>query len=242
MKKITLLSILTLALVSAISLTAFSVKNATPAEKDPDFKEFLKQFPKQSLPYSLDEKDMLGDLQQYVADINNPKKSYTPSKKVNRLDWEYYKFLPGLKFESSFSRVPMQTEPVAMFALNDNYAVIYRSSRSFHFGYSTYKLAYFDKKGEQLSLNTIGMVGTESIMSAVISKDLQAELKTWKIDWDKDYLENGLDDNKITGLSYLESKHLDLINSSEAVNPFDDKKFRKPEPKEEILQEQMKTK
>ncbi len=216
MKKTTILPILGLAVVAAVSLTAFSIKNVPQSNPEATFEEFLAQFPQQQLPYSLSETSLRAQLDHYVANFNNPVAT-KPATKPRRLDWQYYRFLPSLDAESSFSRLPMQAEPIAMFAANDKYAVLYSSSRSYGYGYSTYYIAVLDKLGAQISCNEVGKVMPQTIVSATVSKDLQAELKTWRIEWKKDYEQNGLEGNKIAGLTHVDTQSLDLMKPTTPV-------------------------
>lgn len=210
MKKTTILPILGLALVAAVFLTAFSVKRTAP-QTDPEatFEAFLAQFPPQQLPYSIAEKSLRTQLEQYTADFNNP--ISTAAHTARRLDWKFYRFLPNLDAESSFSRLPMQAEPIALFALRDNYAVLYSTSRSYGYGFCTYNIAVLDKKGVQISCNPVAKVMPETLVSADISTALQAEIKTWRIEWKKDYQKNGLEGNKIKNLVHEESETIDLM-------------------------------
>ena len=209
MKKTTFLPVLGLMLAAAVFLTAFSDKKPLLNDPEVTFEEFLQQFSEKSLPYSLDENSLKAQLDKYVTQVNHPDKE-TYKEQPKRLDWKYYQFLPDLKNEASFSRLPMQAEAVAMFAAGDKIGVMYSTSRSFRFGYATFHVCVFDKKGNQISNNVVGKVMPESIMSASISKMLQATLKSWHIDWKKDYAKNGLDGNQIKGLSLVESSNLDL--------------------------------
>jgi hypothetical protein len=209
MKKTTLLPALALFIVAATALTAFSVKKAILNDNEVTFKEFLQQFPEQKLPYVLDESSLKARLDQYVTQVNNPS-AENYNVQTRRLDWKFFKFLPDLAAESSFSRLPMQAEPVALLTTGQNYAVLYSTNRSYRSGYATYYLSVFDKKGEQISSNLVGKVMPEDMTSATISQNLHAELKHWKIEWKKDYETHGLDGNKIKGLSLVQNESIDL--------------------------------
>ena len=225
MKKTTFL--LGLILAATALLTAFSVKNAFRNDPEVAFEEFLQQFPAQQLPYSLDEKSLRVRLDHYVSIYNNtaPDQQYLQTE---RLDWKYYQFLPDLETEANFSRFPTQAEPVSMFATTDNGAFLYATSRRFSSGYATYYLSVFDKKGHPISSNIVGKVMPETIVSAAISASLQAELKTWRIEWKKDYGEAGLKGNKIKGLSYVESNRIDLTKPTPKGDPNRFKKLIAP--------------
>ena len=186
MKKTTFLPLLSLTLVAVALLTAFSVKKVFLSDPEVTFEEFLQQFPAQQLPYALDENSLKVRLDQYVHQVNHPNAERN-SVQTARLDWKYYQFLPDLENEASFSRLPMQAEPVALFATANNFAVLYSTSRSFRSGYATYHVSVFDKTGVQISSNMVGKVMPESIVSATISHSLQAEISTWKIEWKKDF-------------------------------------------------------
>ncbi len=216
MKKTTILPILGLALVAAVSLTAFSVKKVPQNNPEATFEEFLAQFPPQQLPYSLTETSLRTQLEQYVAYFNDPVATTTAQERQKRLDWKFYRFLPNLDAESSFSRLPMQAEPIALFVLQDKYAVLYSTSRSYGYGFSTFNIAVLDKKGAQISCNQVGKVMPETLVSAVISNTLQAEVKTWNIEWKKDYKKNGLEGNKVKNLVHAETATLDLLTPTKS--------------------------
>lgn len=227
MKKTSIFLGITLSAVAL--LTAFSNKKTPLLDPEPTFEEFLGQFPKKSLPYSLDEKSLKSKLEKFVDQVNHPRKE-TYNGQAKRLEWPYYRFLPDLQNEASFSRLPVQAEALAMFAAGDKVAVVYSTSRSLHFGYATYYLSLFDEKGRQISSNVIGKVMPETILSANISKSLQAELKSWHIDWQKPYEDNGLDGNRITGLTFMESSRLDLnVPTNNRVAPFDKRSILPPD-------------
>lgn len=209
MKKTTLLPALALFIVAATALTAFSVKKAILSDPEVTFEEFLQQFPEQKLPYVLDENSLKARLDEYVVQVNHPsRENYNVQSR--RLDWKFFQFLPDLAAEASFSRLPMQAEPIALLAAGKNYAVLYSTSRSYRSGYAYYYLSVFDKKGVQISSNLVGSVMPESLLSSTITQTLQAELRHWKIEWKKDYDTHGLDGNKIKGLALVQSESIDL--------------------------------
>lgn len=210
MKKTIILPILGLLLVAALFLTASSVPPAPETDWEATFEDFLAQFPTQQLPYTITENSLRLQLDQYVAGFNKSAPTST-NIKPRHLDWHFYKFLPNLATEATFSRMPMEVEPVALLVTTDNYAIIYKTSRSYGYGFSTYSIAVLDKKGPQISCNEVGKVMPEKLISFTIAQNLQAEQKTWHIQWKKNYDRNGLEGNMIKDLAYVESKSLDLM-------------------------------
>jgi len=220
MKKTTILSILGLTMVAAVFLTAFSVKNAPQSDTDVTFEQFLMQFPAKSLPYTLDENSLVAGLNKSLT-ADRSQASYRSLEQPKKLKHQYFKFLPNLSGESSFNRLPIAVEPIAILATADNFAVLYSINRSFSAGFRTYNIAVLNKKGKQISCNVVGNVLPQNIVSCTVSAELMAELKTWKPIWKLDFDENGSVDNMITDISLVESQTVNLMAPTpEFVSPY----------------------
>lgn len=208
MKKTTFLPLLGLFILASL-LTAFTVQKVFRNDSDVTFKDFLKQFPKEKLPFEFSEKDLRSQLDLCVAYYNgNAKAGY--DHKVNRLDWKYYKFLPGLDLESRFSRMPVTAEPVALLTAGDNIAVVYTSGYGLRIVYRNYLVTVFTKDGQFVSQNNLGGVGTEKANTFSFDRDLNVTVKSWDINWESDYSNSGIGNNKVTGLTQTDVKVIDL--------------------------------
>lgn len=208
MKTNTLLPLAGLLAITAF-LSAFSAKKTVVKDPEITFQDFLAQFPAQRLPYALDEKSLQNNLNAYVMSINGQKGS-DEQVHFDRLKWDYFKFLPELENEAMFSRLPLQVEPVAVFATADHIGVLYGTSRGSRFAYATYHLTLLDPAGKFISTNMVGKVMPDVIVSSLISSDFQAKLQSWTINWQKDYEKTGIQGNKIKSISPYETATVDL--------------------------------
>lgn len=208
MKKTTLLPLAALLVVAAL-LTAFTVHHKRQADSEVTFQDFIAQFPAQRLPYALDEKSLLANLELYVDEVNN-RHNGTAARIRHRLDYEFNQFLPELDLESRFSRLPIQVEPIAVFTTAQHIAVLYGVSRGYGFQFAKYQITVFDHQGAFVSQNKIGAVSTDKLQSALIDQNLQASTRYWKINWSKDYDQTGVNNNRIKGLCALHTESFDL--------------------------------
>ena len=216
MKK-TIFSVAILLAASALLFSSFSGKTTQPVVLgDVTFEDFLKQFPAGSLPYALDEKALQSRLELEVARLNDPENYVAPIRQ--RLKWEYYQFLPSLKQSSMFSRNPVTAEPVAAINTDRYHVVIYLTGRGFSRNYGEYYVAVFNNKGRHIATNLVGSVYPTTLVSFELDKILQVNTKTWQVNWEKDYDEHGLEDNKITGLAFLEAKSFDATKPPKTAN------------------------
>jgi hypothetical protein len=217
MKKTIVCSVAILA-VTALLFSSFSKKTGQPLVKgDANFKDFLKQFPNQNLPYELDAKTLQARLEAEVARYNDQTGDYVmPERK--RLSWEYYKFLPDLKEASRFSRNPLIAEPIVAFQTDQHHAVIYLATRGYARNYGTYFVSVFDKKGKHVATNEAGSVYPITLISFSLDKNLQATATSWQVNWEKDYDEHGLEGNKIAGLTLLETRSFDAMKLPQIEN------------------------
>jgi hypothetical protein len=207
MKK-TIISLAAILAAAALLFSSFSRKTTQPVVLGgASFEDFLKQFPTQTLPYALDEKTLQARLELEIVRQNDYENYVAPTRQ--RLSWEYFKFLPYLKESSMFSRNPVTAEPVAAFKTDQYHAVIYITGRGFSRNYGEYCVTVFNKKGKHIATNATGSVNPTTLISFDLDKNLRATTKTWQVNWEKNYDEHGLDDNKIASLALLETKSLD---------------------------------
>lgn len=193
MKNSKLIPALLLALASFVTLNA---QDATPS-----FQEFLAQFPKASLPYSFNADDLKGQLET------------RPAAKAARLSWEFYAYLPELERSASYSNMPVCPEPVAAFETKEYTAVLYNIARGFSRGTKTYSVTVFTKKGEYVGTHFVAGVNPETLTIATISETLSAEVNGYKVNWANNYRENGPVNNKVTGLTLIESATVALTSA-----------------------------
>jgi hypothetical protein len=157
------------------------------------FESFLQQFPKATLPYTLGEQDLRGQLESRATN--------QPVAKAKRLGWEYYDFLPTLEEDARESRMPVYPEPIAALETEQYYAVIYNTGRNFARQYKTYNIAVFDKKGNFVSSRCIAGVNPTALAAATIDENLQITIKEYSVNWEKDYSTNGIEGNIIVNLT-----------------------------------------
>lgn len=208
MKTNTLLPLVGLLAITAF-LSGFSAKKTAAPDPEITFQDFLAQFPAQRLPYTLDEKSLQNNLNAYVREINDQADN-NETYHVNRLGWDYFKFLPELENQAMFSRLPLQVEPVAVFATANYVAVLYGTSRGSRFAYATYHITMLDPSGKFISTNMVGKVMPDAILSANIAADFQVTTQSWNIKWQKDYDKTGIQGNKIKGLALAGTASIDL--------------------------------
>lgn len=166
MKKTLLISIITTLTLSAAVLNAQGIN----AEDTVSFQDFLQQFPTKSLPYTISEQDLQGQLE-----------NGTPRAK--RLDWEFYQFLPTLERSAQVARMTVYPEPVASFETKEHFAVLYNLARGLSKGNKCYEIAVFDKEGNFIATRVIAGVNVKSLTSVTIDTELSATVKAYKVDW-----------------------------------------------------------
>lgn len=138
----------------ALLLLAVSLFGQTGA----NFQDFLSQFPKAELPYSISVEDM-----------------QAPS--AGRLDWDFYAFLPELERSAEFFAMPVYPEPVASIE-NDQYvAVVYNVARGIRKDKS-YSISVFNKKGDHIATNFIAGNINNKVTTVTIDANFQAVAKT----------------------------------------------------------------
>ncbi len=192
MKKTTALPTILIVLASLFAFNANAQDEAT-------FQDFLAQFPSATLPYNFNAQELQGQLENRTA------------AKAKRLGWEFYQFLPELERSAQFSSMPVYPEPVAKFETETNIAVLYNIARGFSRGTKTYSISVFDKKGNYIGSHFIAGVNPNTLTSATIDENLNADVKEFKVNWANDYREFGAQGNQVTGLTLLEMQTLELI-------------------------------
>lgn len=159
MKKV--LSIIALVIVFASSIAA---QNTTA----PAFQDFLAQFPSANLPYTLDAQDLQQNLVAPVSAIEN------------RLDWDFYAFLPELERSAAYSNTMVYPEPVAKFETESHFAVLYNIARGRSLGNTSYAITIFGKDGQYVATNFVAGANAQNITAAKITENLQALVAEYK--------------------------------------------------------------
>lgn len=191
MKNIKLIPALLFALASFVTLNAQDAK--------PTFQDFLAQFPQAELPYAFTADNLQAQLEARATTTASA-----------RLDWEYYEFLPELERSAAFSSMPVHPEPVAAFETEHYHAVVYNLARGLARGKKTYSITVFTKTGEYIGTHFVAGVNPETLTSVTIDETLNATAVEYKINWEKDYRENGPIGNAITGLTMVENGAFEL--------------------------------
>ncbi len=156
---------------------------------EPTFQQFLAQFPKASLPYRFEAEQLQAELEKGAA-----------HSRPNRLDWEYYHFLPLLEESARLNRMPVYPEPVASFETEKFYAVLYNTGRTHTKNLKSYHISVFDKAGNHLATHFVAGVNAETITEATITEDLFADIQSYQVNWAKTYVKGANDGNAIVGL------------------------------------------
>ena len=188
-------------LIPALLLALASIVTLNAQDTTPTFQEFLAQFPKASLPFTFKAEDLQGQLETRSA------------AKVARLGWEFYQFLPELERSASFSNMPVCPEPVAAFETEEYTAVLYNVARGLSRGTKTYSISVFSKDGEYVGTHFVAGVNPETMTVATINETLNASVQQYKVNWEKNYRENGHIGNKVTGLTLVETLSVELTSS-----------------------------
>ncbi len=173
------------------------------------FESFLKQFPKATLPFTLGEDVLRGQLEQRAASL--------PLEKAKPLAWEFYEFIPTLEDDARENRMPVYPEPVAAFETEQYHAVIYNTGRVFARQYKTYNIAVFDKSGKFVATRSIAGVNPTALATATIDTNLNVTIKEYSVNWAKDYLTNGIEGNNITGLIEVGTRTVDAKVANKAT-------------------------
>ncbi len=188
-------------LIPALLLALASIVTMNAQDTTPTFQEFLAQFPKASLPFTFNAEDLQGQLETRSA------------AKVARLGWEFYQFLPELERSASYSNMPVCPEPVAAFETEEYTAVLYNVARGLSRGTKTYSISVFSKDGEYVGTHFVAGVNPETMTVATINETLNASVQQYKVNWEKNYRENGHIGNKVTGLTLVETLSVELTSS-----------------------------
>jgi hypothetical protein len=216
MKKTMLFPACCVVALGFVALSAFSVHRpamiSTPQGGEKDFDAFLAAFPDASFPYVISEKDLQERLEKAVKDRNG-ERSTEAEPIAKQLEYRLRKFLPGVRKYDKFSRNPVDIEPVAKLSTGIHYAVIYSTNRGFVTAYKSYHIALFDLTGKHQGTHLLASLKPEEVVSAVLNKDLQVTAKTFNVNWENDFSKNGMDNNKVTGLTLTKTEEIDLTSA-----------------------------
>ena len=195
-------------LATAVFSTAFRAKPTSQAPieniaQKEDFLQFLSQFKKVELPYSIGLKDLEG-YQAYRTPAAKP-----AAKSSQKQTLKPTKFLPGSE-ASKFSRMgPPMLVAVARFYPNDQMvAVVYSSKLQFGGDMNmSYQLVLYDLNGNILSKQPdkkqaaksfqLAYSSSENSMTCTIDAAGNIAQNTFENQWQKDVYEHGYDGNKI---------------------------------------------
>lgn len=149
--------------IIAVLIAAFASCFATQAQAQeaPSFAQFLAQFPKAELPYSITADDLTAQLAPGAP-------------RVKRLGWEFYGFLPELKRSAQYSNMPVYPEPLAAFETETYYAVLYNIARGLGKGAKTYSLSIYDKNGAYIGTNFVAGINAETLTTVTIYANMEA--------------------------------------------------------------------
>lgn len=199
---------------------SLAVEASTSLAADPDFIDFLKQFPKAGLPYHLSAehlKDYLTAAIQLEEKSDNAEQEALYNSRVRLHDPR--RFLPASR-HSSFSRIPVFLEPVARMETKSHYAVVYSESQGFGWAYKSYHVAVFNKSGHLLSEHIVAGTGSTELTAVAIDAQLRAVVQTYRINWKNDYYQNGTEGNEITGLTLDTAETLDLTQVDKELREY----------------------
>jgi hypothetical protein len=161
----------------------------------PTFKQFIEQFPKASLPYSIGTEALQAQLEKSAA------------QKPVRLSWEYYQFLPELDRSAAYSNMPVHPEPVAAFETERYTAVLYNLARGRSRSAKSYSISVYTKEGRYVGTHFVAGVNACSLTSVTIDEMLAADVNEYKVLWGSN---NSAAENKITGLNMVETGRFPL--------------------------------
>jgi hypothetical protein len=193
MKHIKLIPALLLALASFVSLNA--------QDTQASFQDFLSQFPKAELPYTFSAQTLQTQLET------------RPAVKAERLDWNFYQFLPELERSAEFSSMPVHPEPLVAFETAQYHAVVYNLARGLARSNKSYSITVFTKEGAYVGTHFIAGVTAESLTAATIDEALNANVIEYKVNWAKNYRDNGYINNNVIGLTMIETGKFQLASS-----------------------------
>ncbi len=109
--------------------------------------------------------------------------------------------------------MPVCPEPVAAFETKEYTAVLYNIVRGFNRGTKTYSISVYSKQGEYVGTHFVAGVNPETLTVATITETLSANVKEYKVNWANNYRQNGHIDNKVTGLTLVETATLELTTA-----------------------------
>ncbi len=219
-------SIITFVCLLALGLfsTAFMPKPASKvalentAEKE-DFLQFLSQFKKVEMPFSIGLKDLEG-YQAYRTPSPKP-----AAKSSQKATLKATRFIPGSE-ASKFSRMgPPELVAVARFYPSDKtVAVVYSSRQQFGSDLNmSYQLMLYDLNGNILLKQSdkkqlaksfqLAYSSTENSMTCAIDAAGNISQSTYENQWKKDVYEYGYDGNKIVDFKLEKTANFKLDKS-----------------------------
>jgi hypothetical protein len=149
-------------LIACFSLAFSIAANA----QETSFQDFLNQFPKAALPFSLQERDMLISTQHTTEPA--------------RLDWAFFEFLPELEASAQFSRMIVYPEPIARFESGNNHVVLYNLARGLHKNSKYFTLSVYDQHGTHLGTHYVGGIQGTRMHTFTIQENLKAVVRTFE--------------------------------------------------------------
>ncbi len=159
----------------------------------PTFKQFIEQFPKAALPYTIGTEALQAQLEN------------SPEQKPVRLSWEYYQFLPELERSAAYSNMPVHPEPVAAFETERYTAVLYNLARGRSRNTKSYSISVYTKEGRYVGTHFVAGVNAYSLTSVTIDEMLAADVNEYKVLWNS----NSAAD-RIAGLNVVETGRFPL--------------------------------
>ncbi len=197
--------------LAAVSLAGFlaafslqpSANRPRKAAENPDFQTFIKQFPKAALPYAISKEFLQREIER------GNKRPADQAGQGKHLD-DPNRFLPGNNMDM-MSRSPVFKEPVAQLATAEHVVLIYSATHGFSRQYRQYRAVTFSKNGNYVSAYDLAMSGSTQLIAAHIDQTLLASRQSYHITWEKDFWENGTENNRIASLQQDASWQINLL-------------------------------
>jgi hypothetical protein len=147
---------------NVIALFAFLTLALSLNAQTPSFQEFVGQFKKASLPYSICAEDM-------EAQVAN-------RTRAARLSWEFYQFLPELERSAQYNNMPVHPEPVAVFETANHYAFLCNMAKGLG-KTKSYSVVVYDRFGNYISTNFVAGFNKTTITAVTIDAELMASIE-----------------------------------------------------------------
>lgn len=188
------------------------------------FQDFLKKFPKKSLPFESNSAALLNQLKK-AANREEDEENFGGRK--NALNSEFAKWLPRHNERILMSRMPQYIEPVMAFSNEKYHAVVYAVTRGFSRMYRSEYIATFDKNGGYRGTYDFVQIEPEEIRAVSLDANLMAKVKIYKVNWKDDPSDKGYQENSITGLSFQSEGSEDFTRLRDDDQPSLKQKNRK---------------